>query len=309
MNIVIRNDEQGGRGMKKTALIMLIAFIFMIGICSANAFADQEWIRDILEKKERYWNTTVTVVGQVLSVTADPPGTTRGTYQIQDESTKDALTVRTDDLPPVGKTYQVTGMILQDPETSQTYMKEIRRNPPGIPSTVKILLVIGVALFVILLIIFIVLLAKSRKKPPAQQTLRPAARPGVPAPGLDKTAKVAPAEAPSPPPEKTQIFVSLGAEISVEKGPDKGKEFTLHKQVMTIGRPGSRKNDIELTDDTVSKEQASIFYDNTKKEFTIKNESTTNPTMVNKNLVTESSLLENDAVIEMGKSVLKFKKQ
>jgi predicted component of type VI protein secretion system len=76
---------------------------------------------------------------------------------------------------------------------------------------------------------------------------------------------------------------------------------------MTIGRPGARKNDIELNDDTVSKQQASIYYDNTKKQFTIKNESTTNPTMVDKNVVTESAALENGSQIEMGKTVLKFK--
>lgn len=293
--------------MKKTAFVMLVAFVLMTGVCSANAFADQEWIRDILERKERYWNTTVTVEGQVLSVTADPPGTTRGTYQLQDESTKDTLSIQTNDLPAVGKNYSVTGMILQDPDTSETYMKETTRTSAGFPPTMRILLIGGGILFLVLLIIFIVLLVKPKTKPEAQPTIRPTPRPDMPAPGPDKTTKMPPSEAPSPGPEKTQVFVSLGAEISVEKGPDKGKEFTLHKQVMTIGRPGARKNDIELDDDTVSKEQASIYYDNTRKQFTIKNESTTNPTMVNKNLVTESIPLENGALIEMGKTVLKFK--
>lgn len=293
--------------MKKTSFAILSAFILMLGVCSVNAFAGQEWIRDILERKERYWNTNVTVVGQVLSVKADPPGTTRGTYEFQDESTKDTLTIQTDNLPPVGKTYSVTGMILQDPDTSETYMKESGRTSSGFPPTMKILLIGGGILFLILLIIFIVLLVRPKTKSAAQPTITPTPRPEAPGPSLEKTTKMPTAEVPSPSPEKTQVFVSLGAEIMIEKGPDKGKEFTLHKQVMTIGRPGARKNDIELSDDTVSKEQASIFYDNVKKQFTIKNESTTNPTMVNKNLVTESAQLENDALIEMGKSALKFK--
>ena len=295
--------------MKKTALIILTGIIMMIGVCSADAFADQEWVRDILERKDRYWNRTVTVEGQIMSVTADPPGTSRGTYQLQDESTDATLTIRTDELPPVGKIYSVTGMIMQDPNTSDPYMKETSRSAPGFPPTMRLLLIGGGALFLILLIIFIVLLLKPKKSPSSQSTIRPAPRPGPAPASPDKTTKMprsepAPAEA-----EKTQVYISLGAEITVEKGPDQGKNFTLHKQVMTIGRPGARKNDIELNDDTVSKQQASIYYDNTKKEFTIKNESTTNPTMVNKNVVTESAHLESGARIEMGKSLLIFKKE
>ena len=293
--------------MKKTTFITLGALILMIGFCSADAFADQEWVRDILERKDRYWNTTVTVQGQVMSVEADPPGTARGTYQLQDESTDDTLTIRTDDLPPVGKTFSITGMILQDPDTSEPYMRETSRTSAGFPPTMRIILIGGGALFLILLIIFIVLLLKPKKAAQAKSTVRPTSRPETPSSSPEKTTKMPRSAPPPAEADKTQVFVSLGAEVTVEKGPDQGKDYTLHKQVMTIGRPGARKNDIELNDDTVSKQQASIYYDNTKKQFTIKNESTTNPTMVDKNVVTESAALENGSQIEMGKTVLKFK--
>jgi pSer/pThr/pTyr-binding forkhead associated (FHA) protein len=134
-----------------------------------------------------------------------------------------------------------------------------------------------------------------------------------PAPDLGRTTKIPPsATMPAAAPSgggRTQVFVSLGADIVVDKGPDKGKEFTLHKQVTSIGRPGSRKNDIELNDDTVSKEQSSVYYDGSKKEFSIANESMTNPTKVNGQSISGPIVLDNEAVIEMGRSVLRFRKQ
>jgi hypothetical protein len=297
--------------MKKLSIYLLGSAVILI-LASAAVAADQEWIRDILERKDRYWNTTVTVIGQVAAVKADPEGTTRGTYQLRDESTKDLLTVATNDLPPVGRTYSVTGVILQSPENAAVpYLKEAKRSSPGLSSTIKLLLYGGGLLFLILLVVFIVLLLRPRAKGAAGVTIRPGVRPGAEVPDFDKTRKVSPAGTPAPVsvPDKTQVYLSLGADLIVEKGPDRGKEFSLHKQVTTIGRPGARKNDVELTDDTVSKEQASIFYDNVRKSFSIRNESTTNTTLVNKNIVTETTGLKNGDLIEMGKTVFRFKQE
>ena len=297
--------------MKRSITLGVMLVFFLTLMLTSTVFADQEWIRDILERKDRYVNIEVTVVGQVLAVQANPAGTTRGTFQIQDESTKDTLTVESKELPLVGKSYSVTGMILIDPNTSNPYLKETGRTSAGFPPTMKILLYGGGALFVILLIVFITLLVKPKSKAPAQATVRPMPRPEAAEPALDKTVKMptSPAAPPVPEVDKTQVFVNLGANIIIDKGPNEGKEFTLHKQVMTIGRPGARKNDIELDDNTVSKEQASIFYDNTTRAFIIKNESTTNPTMMNKNVITSTSELNDGDVIEMGKTILRFKKE
>ena len=108
--------------------------------------------------------------------------------------------------------------------------------------------------------------------------------------------------------DATQRFVSLGADLIAEKGPDKGREFPLHKPVTTIGRAGARRNDVELSDDTVSKDQASIYYDVARREFSIANESATNPTKVNGAQISGPTLLENGGTIEAGRTILRFKK-
>ncbi|MCJ7679277.1 MAG: FHA domain-containing protein, partial [Candidatus Aminicenantes bacterium] len=260
------------------------------------------------------------VIGDVQAVVANPPGTTRGTYAILDDSGQVALVVQTKDLPAIGKTFEVTGVIIQDPNNAtQPLMRELKRSSPGPSANMKLLLYGGGGLFLILLIVFIILLAKPKQAAAPQQTIRPAApprsSPPPPAPYVpvspDKTTKIPTARsaaAAPPSPDKTQVFMSLGAEIVVDKGPDKDKEFTLHKQVSMIGRSGARQNEIQLSDDTVSKEQAALYYDSSSKNFTIKNESQTNVTQLNGKMLTEPVILNNGDLIEMGKTVLRFKK-
>lgn len=304
--------------MKRVLILLFTAVIFTSGFLCGTAFAEQEYIVDILANPARYWNMKVTIIGDVQSVVANPPGTTRGTYTVMDDSCPNALTIQTRDLPPIGKTYQVTGLVIQDPNQANVpILRELSRSAPGMSSTMRLLLYGGGALFLILLIIFIILLAKPKTGARPQQTVRPAARPTTAPPPQayqpadpTKTTKVATSPPPvAPPPDRTQVFMSLGAEILVERGPDQGKEFTLHKQVTTIGRPGTRKNDIEMNDDTVSKEQTSIYYDSASKIFTVTNESMTNPTKVNGGMITDPVHLKDGDKIEMGRTVLVFKKQ
>ncbi|MCJ7583094.1 MAG: FHA domain-containing protein [Candidatus Aminicenantes bacterium] len=312
--------------MKKQFMIFSFGIILIAGFLFAPAFSAQEWIKDICEKPDRYQNLSVTVVGQVLDATSDPEGTTRGFYTFVDEScSKDEnIKIRTTDLPAAGKMYKVKGVVMTDATDGSVYIKEISRSAPGMPSWMIILLIGAGILFLVLLIILVVVLVKpkgapkSASVPPAptfRPEPRPAAQPAPPAPaaGPAPTRKVETPYAPPPPsapePDKTRAFLSLRAEILIEKGPDEGKTHTFHKQVTTIGRGGSRKNDVELSDDTVSKEQSSIFYDNTTKEFSIRNESTTNPTQVNQKIVTDPVILKNNDLIEVGASALRFKKE
>jgi hypothetical protein len=302
--------------MNKKLIVFSFAAFFLVGLFATDAFADQEWISDILANPARYWNRNVTVVGDVQAVVANPPGTARGTYLLLDDSGNVPLTIQTKDLPPIGKTFQVTGVIVQDPNNvNAPLMKESKRTSPGLASNVKILLIAGGGLFLILLIIFIILLAKPKTLSAPQATVSPAPMPvppppPAPGPAPDKTTKIPTAKTvPPSTPDKTQVFLSLGAEIIAEKGPDQGKAFTLHKQVTMLGRSGARKNEIELKDDTVSKEQCSVYYDNVNKQFTIKNESQTNVTQLNGQLITDPVILKNGDLIEMGKTALKFKKE
>ena len=302
--------------MKKNRLRVPVAVILLAVSLAAAAWAAQAWIVEILANPSRFWNIKVTIVGQVRSVQAVPEGTTRGYYQLLDESGPNTLTVRSADLPPVGRSYSVTGIVVQDPAKPDIpVLKEASRSTPGMASATFYILIAAGVVFLVLLIAFLVLLSRPKKKagetvqPRPQETARPAARPSAPpaAADADKTVMISPAAAPEGG-DKTQVFMSLGADIIVERGPDKGKEFPLHKPIMTVGRPGARKNDIELNDDTVSKDQAAISYDNVRKAFTIANESSTNPTKVNGKVVSSPALIENGATIEMGRTLLRFKK-
>ena len=109
-------------------------------VVPSPASAQQAWIVDILANPARHWNMTVTLVGQVQTVTADPVGTTRGTYQLLDDSCPNPIVVKTTDLPPVGKMFSVTGVIIQDPAAAGTpILKEVSRTTPGMsqPSSRK----------------------------------------------------------------------------------------------------------------------------------------------------------------------------
>ncbi len=307
-----------------TSRIILSLVFFVLSLLSAfPANAQQAWIVDILANPARHWNMTVTLTGQVQDVAANPAGTTRGTYTLLDESCPNPIVIRTDDLPPVGRTFVVTGIVIQDPASTDPLLKELSRAEPGMTSTTLYLLGGLGVLFLGLFTVFLVLLVRP-KKPAAAETLRPAPQatvrpsprpapapssPPAPAPmsGPWKTTKMpdAPADASAAP---TKRFTSLGADLVVEKGPDKGKEFPIHLESTTIGRAGARKNDVELSDDTVSKDQASVYYDHARKVFSIANESATNPTKVNGVHVTGPMVLEHNAVIEVGRTALRFKK-
>jgi pSer/pThr/pTyr-binding forkhead associated (FHA) protein len=275
-------------------------------VCSLSAFAQDLYLVDVLGHPERFYNRKVTLAGQVQSVQANPVGTERGQYTISDESTTNTLTVKTERLPKIGVTYKIRGMLVADPARDNVPMlKEESRSSPGTSST--IVLILAGLVFLVLLVLLLRLMSKSKTGPRSAPVIRPASRASAAAsPDLAKTIRVPP-EADAAP-GKTQVYLNLGASIVVDKGPDAGKEFPLHTLATAIGRPGARKNDIELTDGTVSKEQATIRYDNTKKEFSIINESSTNPTRIDQKELSGPTVIADGAVIEIGKTVLRFKK-
>jgi len=296
--------------MKRYAAVVALA-LGVIPLLISAAGAEQVWINDIRANPVRYWNTTVTVVGMVQEVRSEPVGTTRGFYTIQDDSIVtgvinvgelpyNQLIVRSNNLPPIGKTFSVTGTVIQDPTRANLpILKEISRTTPGMSAALKIILIAAIVLFIALIIAFVLLMNRGKQR----AADKGAGRPDAAAEGGRTTRIPAPVPA-----AKTQVYLNLGADIVVEKGPDKGKEFALTKPVFTIGRPGARKNDIELTDDTVSKEQATINYDNAKKIFSLLNESSTNPTRIGGSAVSGSAVLENNTVLEMGRTQLRFRK-
>jgi pSer/pThr/pTyr-binding forkhead associated (FHA) protein len=108
--------------------------------------------------------------------------------------------------------------------------------------------------------------------------------------------------------QKTELYRNLGASLRITEGPDKGKEFPIGKLVTLIGREGRRDNDITLTDTSVSREQAKLLYDEGEKEFTLVNESKTNPTHVDGEQV-DTLTLDDGAQIEMGRTAAKLERE
>jgi hypothetical protein len=109
----------------------VLAVLGLVLLRPAAASAQQAWIADILANPARHVNLTVTLVGQVQDVVANPAGTTRGTYTLLDDSGPTPITVRTTDLPPVGRIFSVVGIVLQDPASIAStvpVLKEVSRS-------------------------------------------------------------------------------------------------------------------------------------------------------------------------------------
>jgi pSer/pThr/pTyr-binding forkhead associated (FHA) protein len=293
--------------MRLKGALKIAAAAALLVAASQFALAQDIFLRDIFAHPERFYNLPVTVSGTVQAVQANPVGTQRGQYTITDDSSTTALAVKTERLPKIGETYKIRGILVADPARDNVPMlKEDGRSSTGSNSTTIILVLAGLV-FLVLLVLLLRLMSKSKTGKRGAPVIKPVSKaPAAGSPDLAKTIRVAPGGEPVA--AKTQIFLNLGASIIVDKGADAGKEFPLHTLSTAIGRPGARKNDIELTDGTVSKEQASINYDNTKKEFTLVNESQTNPTRVNQVDIAVPTVITDGAVIEIGKTVLRFKK-
>lgn len=101
--------------------------------------------------------------------------------------------------------------------------------------------------------------------------------------------------------------MDLAAELVVEKGIQVGKIFKISTDITTIGRPGSRQNDIPLLDETVSRKHASIVYDEEKDHYILVHEGSTNPTRLNSEVVVKPRILKDDDIIRVGHTVFRFK--
>jgi hypothetical protein len=298
--------------MNKNICRACLALLFMVLVLSVPAQAKEEWINDILVNPARFWNMQVTLIGEVQNVNANPAGTTRGTYTLLDDSCPNPIVIRTKDLPPVGRAFKVTGVVMQDPTNAAVpVIKELERaDAGGFSSQTRTLLIALGALLAVLVVVFLVLLLKPKKVADAQpkpgevirpETRRESQKVAAPAP----TIVVPRAQGQV---DETQLLQNPVAELLVEQGSDRGAIFTVSKNVSTIGRSGTRFNDIVLTDLSVSKEQASLYFDPGSRRFSVANESTKNPIRVNGVTVEKKMTLNGGELIEMGKTALRFKK-
>jgi pSer/pThr/pTyr-binding forkhead associated (FHA) protein len=383
--------------MKKINIIRLgsIGFLtvfLLAGIVPWILYAQTpspELIVDICTTPHKYWNKYVMIKGHVRSVTANPPGTNRGSYVLRDSSDMD-ITVLTSDLPSQGKDYSVSGNVEQtSPDSKVPVIREFRRTsgseplpsqatrprrvapsdeagyeasparrheaaqpapapaaqpapppskevqpivvqtaPPAESSGMSATLMMGLVGLVALIVIVIVVIIMRPKKPaPAPATYaRPVTsstsapspiRPPAPPPPTSSRTVNAPPPRPSsaatqvvPPPaaKGTEIYFDLGMELSVTDGPDRGKRFPLTKSTITIGRSGSRQNEITLSDSTVSREHAKVIYAAAEKTFRLINESTTNPARLNGNPI-DAAVIKDGDTIQVGSTIMKFSKK
>lgn len=295
--------------MKARASRVALALVVLALALSVPAQSKEEWVNDILTTPNRFWNMEVVLIGEVQNVNANPAGTTRGTYTLLDDSGPNPIVVRTKDLPPVGRAFRVTGVVIQDPNNAAVpVIKELQRTDAGgfSPQTRTLLIVLG-GLMALLVIVFLIFLLKPKKAagvpPAAQPVITPQARresPKGPAPTI-----VVPRGSSSG--GETQLLQNPIAELTVEQGSDRGKSFLVTSDTCTIGRAGTRLNDVQLSDPTVSKEQASIFFDAARGKLSIINESSKNPTRVNGGVVDGTVPLKGNDLIEMGKTTLRLK--
>ncbi len=87
--------------------------------------------------------------------------------------------------------------------------------------------------------------------------------------------------------------------ITIQTGPDQGKEISLDKPDMGIGRDGH--NDIVINDPEVSRYHAHLFLGD--KGYFVEDKGSTNGTFVNTKRITEPTLLKNNDVVLLGENI------
>lgn len=95
------------------------------------------------------------------------------------------------------------------------------------------------------------------------------------------------------------------AELVVVSGQGAGERFVVDTSQVLMGRFGRRDNDITLQDPTVSREHASIYYQEGK--FFLLPETHSSPTLINSEVLSQArQLVDNDQVI-LGEQTLLFR--
>lgn len=108
--------------------------------------------------------------------------------------------------------------------------------------------------------------------------------------------------------DQPKVFDQASALLVITNSNEKGKSFTISKKITKIGRSREIDNDILIFDDTMSRQQATIIYDPGKDQFSIINDSRSNPTFLNSKIVSGSMLLQHNDKLKMGKIRFVFKK-
>jgi hypothetical protein len=291
--------------MTRPLSLLFLGVVLALGAVACAPRATPTAIADINAAPQRFVNRSVTVSGQVTTVQADPVGTTRGRYLLVDETDNAGIVVTSRSLPAPGEEFYITGTITQDPQNPmRAVMQEAERSAFASPTLQYVMWGSG-ALAVVLLIALLVTFVR-----PVRAESAPLVRPVM----------ATPMPAPAPTPmrrhvvdddetraydggEETQAFSFWGVALRVVEGPDEGKTVPIGVSPFLVGRSGGRTNQLQLTDKTVSRSQATIRRHPKTGAFTIEHQGGQNETLVNGQPVDVAELREGDR-IRAGATVL-----
>ncbi|HOK52828.1 MAG TPA: FHA domain-containing protein [Armatimonadota bacterium] len=261
---------------------VILALVLVLSAAELSSAMPEVQISDIIGNPMRYRDVRVKISGQVTKVEPDPLAPNSVVYILQDERNQ-VIRVKSLVAPELDSHITVVGAVAQDSEAAKPYIIELKHTEAGIPLS-WLLGAGGVLIILAGVLIYMILFPKPVKKK-QQKSYQLSKEPEV-----------------ERRPVITQVYrddpVALLVAIS---GPYKGETFKLFKGINTIGRDDNMT--VQLVDDpTVSRNHARI--DATNGGLIISNESSTNPTAVSGQEVTEKELSDGD-IIQIGSTRLK----
>lgn len=264
--------------------LRLTQVLVLLSLLSSSALAvPTVRVSDIIGNPIRYRDVQVQLSGQVTKVEPDPTTATGVVYTLQDDSAQ-IVRVKTLAAPELDSKVRLVGSVAQDDPQSKPYILEIRHRTAGVP--ISILYGSGGALALIaIILIYFMFRPASLKKKVQQKSMTP-----------DESVV-------QRKPVITQVFRDDPVALLVAtSGPHKGEVFKLFQGANTIGRDDNQT--VQLKEDvTISRSHARI--EAKSGSLAILNESSTNPTKVGGDDVTERELADGD-IIQVGSTRLRI---
>jgi hypothetical protein len=265
-----------------------LASALAVGCVSPRASISRAYVDQILADPATHLGRPVRLEGRVEAATAvagRPPA-----YALSDASGR-SIEVRSQSLPAPGSAVRLLGQVAQDEANVLVpIVIEARRSEGDRPSLLAFgVLGVSGAFFVLVLVLEAAgQLAALRPRPVTRQLPTLGSVPGGEAPAT---------VAPRPYAEGDRF------RIRVLAGPDKGRDLLVERRRAYIGRGGSRRNDVELHDATVSRRQAVLCWSRKRQQVLLLNEAEVNPTTVN-GAVTSKGPVRHGDVLRLGHTTL-----
>ena len=264
----------------RTKNLWIAAMIICCVIPGLLHAQQQVFVRDILDTPQRYFNLSVQITGEVVSVQTPASPEERGFYVVLDNSDQ-TIRVVANTLPAPQTRVTVRGIVQVFPENQESYIREASRTldgggislPPAAGSQENMLIYVLIGLIAIIVVILLVVLLRK----PAQDTSGSETASVTPAsPGDKRTRQVTAREVDNAVGGlRTRAVPDPLARLEIVVGPNQGKSFPLSYET-SIGRV---TGDIILEDESVSRKHARIVFE--KGVYTLENRSETNPVILN----------------------------